>query len=107
MSKPRKKRKKVLFILEIIVLLLFIGGLYVYGQISAKLDKIDIQETDLQEQDIVTNDQAPQMTGYTTYALFGLDHRSKIQRTVIPSSLRVSTMTQKQSSLCLSIEIHF
>ena len=56
MSKPRKKRKKVLFILEIIVLLLFIGGLYVYGQISAKLDKIDIQETDLQEQDIVTND---------------------------------------------------
>ena len=43
MSKPRKKRKKVLFILEIIVLLLFIGGLYVYGQISAKLDKIDIQ----------------------------------------------------------------
>ena len=47
MSKPRKKRK-VLFILEIIVLLLFIGGLYVYGQISAKLDKIDIQETDLQ-----------------------------------------------------------
>lgn len=76
MSKPRKKRRKVLFILEIIVLLLFIGGLYVYGQISAKLDKIDIQETDLQEQDIVTNDQAPQMTGYTTYALFGLDHRS-------------------------------
>ena len=77
MSKPRKKRRKVLFILEIIVLLLFIGGLYVYGQISAKLDKIDIQETDLQEQDIVTNDQAPQMTGYTTYALFGLDHRSR------------------------------
>lgn len=53
MSKPRKKRKKVLFILEIIVLLLFIGGLYVYGQISAKLDKDCIQETDLQEQDIV------------------------------------------------------
>ena len=80
MSKPRKKRRKVLFILEIIVLLLFIGGLYVYGQISAKLDKIDIQETDLQEQDIVTNDQAPQMTGYTTYALFGLDHRSKNEK---------------------------
>lgn len=80
MSKPRKKRRKVLFILEIIVLLLFIGGLYVYGQISAKLDKIDIQETDLQEQDIVTNDQAPQMTGYTTYALFGLDHRSRNEK---------------------------
>ena len=68
MSKPRKKSKKILFILEIVVLLLFIGGLFVYGQISAKLDKIDIQETDLADQDIVTNDQAPQMTGYTTYA---------------------------------------
>ena len=75
MSKPRKKSKKILFILEIVVLLLFIGGLFVYGQISAKLDKIDIQETDLADQDIVTNDQAPQMTGYTTYALFGLDRR--------------------------------
>ena len=50
MSKPRKKSKKILFILEIVVLLLFIGGLFVYGQISAKLDKIDIQETDLADQ---------------------------------------------------------
>lgn len=30
MSKPRKKSKKILFILEIVVLLLFIGGLFVY-----------------------------------------------------------------------------
>ena len=34
MSKPRKKSKKILFILEIVVLLLFIGGLFVYGQID-------------------------------------------------------------------------
>lgn len=86
MSKPRKKSKKILFILEIVVLLLFIGGLFVYGQISAKLDKIDIQETDLADQDIVTNDQAPQMTGYTTYALFGLDHRSKNEKLNIENS---------------------
>lgn len=106
MSKPRKKRKKVLFILEIIVLLLFIGGLYVYGQISAKLDKIDIQETDLQEQDIVTNDQAPQMTGYTTYALFGLDHRSKNEKlntensdTIIIASINNDTKAVKLVSV--------
>lgn len=106
MSKPRKKRKKVLFILEIIVLLLFIGGLYVYGQISAKLDKIDIQETDLQEQDIVTNDQAPQMTGYTTYALFGLDHRSRNEKlntensdTIIIASINNDTKAVKLVSV--------
>ena len=106
MSKPRKKRRKVLFILEIIVLLLFIGGLYVYGQISAKLDKIDIQETDLQEQDIVTNDQAPQMTGYTTYALFGLNHRSKNEKlntensdTIIIASINNDTKAVKLVSV--------
>ena len=106
MSKPRKKRRKVLFILEIIVLLLFIGGLYVYGQISAKLDKIDIQETDLQEQDIVTNDQAPQMTGYTTYALFGLDHRSRNENlntensdTIIIASINNDTKAVKLVSV--------
>lgn len=106
MSKPRKKRRKVLFILEIIVLLLFIGGLYVYGQISAKLDKIDIQETDLQEQDIVTNDQAPQMTGYTTYALFGLDHRSSNEKlntensdTIIIASINNDTKAVKLVSV--------
>lgn len=106
MSKPRKKRRKVLFILEIIVLLLFIGGLYVYGQISAKLDKIDIQETDLQEQDIVTNDQAPQMTGYTTYALFGLDHRSRNEKlntensdTIIIASINNDTKAVKLVSV--------
>lgn len=106
MSKPRKKRRKVLFILEIIVLLLFIGGLYVYGQISAKLDKIDIQETDLQEQDIVTNDQATQMTGYTTYALFGLDHRSKNEKlntensdTIIIASINNDTKAVKLVSV--------
>jgi len=106
MSKPRKKRRKVLFILEIIVLLLFIGGLYVYGQISAKMDKIDIQETDLQEQDIVTNDQAPQMTGYTTYALFGLDHRSRNEKlntensdTIIVASINNDTKAVKLVSV--------
>ena len=106
MSKPRKKSRKVLFMMEIMVVLLFIGGLYVYGQISAKLDKIDIQETDLQEQDIVTNDQAPQMTGYTTYALFGLDHRSKNEKlntensdTIIIASINNDTKAVKLVSV--------
>ena len=33
--------KKILFAVEIVVLLLFIGGLYVYGQLNSKLDKIN------------------------------------------------------------------
>lgn len=71
----RGKKKKVLFVLEIIILLLFIGGLYVYGQIMTKLDKIE--QPVLKEEEIIINPEAPQMTGYSTYALFGIDHRDK------------------------------
>lgn len=52
MARPGKKRK-VLFVLEIIVLLLFIGGLYVYGQISSRLDKI--KQPELKKEEIVVN----------------------------------------------------
>ena len=37
-GKRRSKKKKVLFAVEILVLLVFIGGLYVYGQLNTKLD---------------------------------------------------------------------
>lgn len=72
--------------LEIIVLLLFIGGLYVYGQISSRLDKIE--QPELKKEKIVVNQEAPKMTGYKTYVLFGIDTRGKapsiLHRTVIP-----------------------
>ena len=74
MARPGKK-KKVLFVLEIIVLLLFIGGLYVYGQISARLDKIEQPELD--EEKVLVNQDAPKMTGYKTYVLFGIDSRGE------------------------------
>ena len=74
MSRQGKKKRTALFVLEIVLLLLFIGGLYVYGQINSRLDKIETPVFD--ESKVVTNVTAPEMTGYTTYALFGIDHRS-------------------------------
>ena len=41
MAKPKKKMSKVIFVIEIMVLLLFIGGLYIYGQVSTRLDTIE------------------------------------------------------------------
>ena len=75
MARPGRKKRTALFIVEIICLLLFIGGLYVYGQIDSRLNKIETPQLD--ESKIVTNVTAPQMSGYTTYALFGIDQRSK------------------------------
>lgn len=68
-----KKRKIALFALEIVLLLLFIAALYVYGQVSARMDKIE--QPVLDKEKIVVNEQAPQMTGYDTYALFAVDSR--------------------------------
>ena len=76
-----KKRRTFLFVLEVFVLLLFIGGLWIYGQVTTRLDKIEADEPDTIIQDtgeIVVNEKAEEaLTGYTTYALFGIDHRDK------------------------------
>lgn len=83
MARPKSKTKKILFAVEIIVLLLFIGGLYVYGQMNSKLDKINQPVMDdskikvNQEVQDSIDSQESTLTGYTTYALFGIDHRDK------------------------------
>ena len=76
-------KKKILFAVEIVVLLLFIGGLYVYGQLNTKLDKVNQSAVDEsrihvnQEVQDAIDSETSQLTGYTTYALFGIDHRDK------------------------------
>ena len=83
MARPKSKIKKILFAVEIIVLLLFICGLYVYGQLNSKLDKINQPVLDdskikvNQEVQDSIDSQESTLTGYTTYALFGIDHRDK------------------------------
>lgn len=83
MARPKSKTKKILFAVEIIVLLLFIGGLYVYGQLNSNLDKINQPVLDdskikvNQEVQDSIDSQESTLTGYTTYALFGIDHRDK------------------------------
>ena len=83
MAKPRSKTKKILFAVEIIVLLLFIGGLYVYGQLNSKMDKMQQPAADTSQiqvnQEVQESIEAEtsKLTGFTTYALFGIDHRDK------------------------------
>lgn len=84
-KKNTKTRRMVLFGVEILVLFLFLGGLFLYGQFTSRLQKMgkpqvtEIQYTsDKQEEtQIKVNEAAPTMTGFRTYALFGLDHREK------------------------------
>lgn len=78
MIKSTKKRA-LLFILEILVVVLFIGALFVYAQVDKRLDRIvqQTEETTYVEEEVVVNMEAPVMTGYKTYVIFGVDTRKK------------------------------
>lgn len=75
MARSGTKKRTILFVIELLVLLVLLGGLFVYGQISTKMNKIntDVLDQDkIQINDIVT---AEQLSGYTNIALFGIDSR--------------------------------
>ncbi len=88
MAAPKSKNKgkhRVLFILEMLLLVLFIGILSLYGQITQRIGSLSTSSEgeefqarqDFDEAGIVMNHTAPRMTGYRTVAFFGLDHRAK------------------------------
>ncbi|MBQ1492421.1 MAG: LCP family protein, partial [Blautia sp.] len=84
-KKNTRHRRRVLFVVEILVLFLFLGGLFIYGQVTMRLQKMEKpQVTEIQfesgqktETQIKVNETAPTITGYRTYAVFGLDHRER------------------------------
>lgn len=80
MSKPRKNRTKigkVLFAIEIVILVVVLAGLYVWGQLNEKMEILEEPAKEFEEERIVINPEVPTMTGYRTFALFGIDHRDK------------------------------
>lgn len=83
MSKMKKKKRhigrKILFGVEIVVLLLLVGALFVYAQINKKLDKLDMKDDEKQELQVQMNENISGnevLSGYTNIALFGIDKRA-------------------------------
>ena len=75
MAKPGRKRRTVLFVFELIILLVLLGGLYVYGQISSSLDGMNSKKLDMNKVDMNNLVSPENLTGYTNIALFGVDSR--------------------------------
>ena len=81
MARARKKRSKagrIIFVIEIVVLVLLIGALAAYGFVNSKLSKIggdDLDMDKVQMNNAVESNEV--LTGYTNLALFGLDSRSE------------------------------
>lgn len=74
MARRGTKKRIALFVGELIILLLLIGGLFVYGQINSRLNQIDGEELENVEMNVVASEK---MTGYQNIALFGVDSRGE------------------------------
>ena len=77
LKRVRRRRRRntlsrVMFALEIIVLVVLMGGLFVYAKLG-KLNHETINEEELDVNESVTENQV--MKGYTTIALVGIDSR--------------------------------
>ena len=84
MSRKNRKRRgtgrKVLFVVEMLVLLLLVGALFVYTQINKKLDKLDFETQDGEDMEVQVNEGVSDnqvLHGYTNVALFGVDKRAE------------------------------
>lgn len=82
MSKKKTKKghvgRKILFGVEIIVLLLLVGILFVYTQINKRMDNLNLDEGEdlnVQINDSVAGSEV--LSGYTNIALFGVDKRTE------------------------------
>lgn len=81
MSKKKTKKghvgRKILFGVEIIVLLLLVGILFVYTQINKRMDDLNLDEgEDLNVQINESVAGSEVLSGYTNIALFGVDKRT-------------------------------
>ena len=74
MARRGTKKRVLLFVGELLILLLLIGGLFVYGQIDSRLNQIDGEELENVEMNVVASEK---MTGYQNIALFGVDSRGE------------------------------
>ena len=71
--KKNTKIRIAVFFLELLCLAILIGGLYIYRRATVSLQKIE--QPEFHEEEITVNAEAPQMKGFSTYAIFGTDHR--------------------------------
>lgn len=81
MSKKKTKKghvgRKILFGVEIIVLLLLVGILFVYTQINKRMDNLNLvegEDLNVQINESVAGSEV--LSGYTNIALFGVDKRT-------------------------------
>ena len=104
-TKGRKVRRRILFVLEILVLLILAGGLYI-GATLSKMDTVDIEESAIVEnvQEQLDEKVVEKLKGYWNIALFGVDSRQSssengLSDTIIVASINRDTKEIRMASV--------
>ena len=100
-AKKRRTRRRVLFAVEVLILLILAVGIYV----ASKLDKV--QKKDVSEDDIIINEEisseeAEVLSGYTNIALYGIDSREgKLDIEAHSDTLMIASINNKTKEIKL------
>lgn len=104
-TKGRKARRRILFVLEILILLILAGGLYI-GATLSKMETVDIGEEVIVENVHEQLDEkvVEKLKGYWNIALFGVDSRQSssengLSDTIIVASINRDTKEIRMASV--------
>ena len=97
----RKNKRKVIFAIEILVLLLLAVGLFVASKLS-KVQKQDVSKGDIIINDEISPEEAEVLSGYTNIALYGVDSREgKLEIESHSDALMIASINKKTKEIKL------
>ena len=79
-SVRRRRKRRVLFGIELFVLLVLVGGLFIYAKVNEKMNKLDIDTSSDEAGKVEVNEAvvgSKTLKGFTNIALFGVDNRKE------------------------------
>lgn len=79
-SVRRRRKRRVLFGIELFVLLILVGGLFIYAKVNEKMNKLDIDTSSDEASKVEVNEAvvgSKTLKGFTNIALFGVDNRKE------------------------------
>ena len=79
-SVRRRRKRRVLFGIELFVLLILVGGLFIYAKVNEKMNKLDIDTSSDEASKVEVNEAvfgSKTLMGFTNIALFGVDNRKE------------------------------
>ena len=79
-SVRRRRKRRVLFGIELFVLLILVGGLFIYAKVNEKMNKLDLDNNSEEASKVEVNEDvigSKTLKGFTNIALFGVDNREE------------------------------